>query len=107
MTSSSTNNDDDALRALRDLIDEGDWRTSLGTTGGTLIYLRPWPDDSVDTLAVTGPSEAVAERTDPNGCPVWRKLGALTEVIAELRTVPAPDAPDAPRDILPAYGELA
>ena len=105
------NTDDDAaLQDLRDLIGEGGWRPlpgTFGAFGGVLIYMRAWPDDSVDTLAVTGPAEVVAERTDPNGCPVWRKVGALAEVIAELRTVPAPSDPNAPKDILGAYGELA
>lgn len=99
--------DDDAVQDLHDLIGEGGWRPVPGAFGHVLIYMRSWPDGSVDTLAVTGPAEVVAERTDANGCPVWRKLGALAEVIAALRTVPAPGEPGAPRDILPAYGELA
>lgn len=99
--------EDDALNELKELIAEGGWGPLPGSFGGVLIYMRAWPDDSVDTLAVTGPTEVVAERTDANGCPVWRRLGAMTEVIAELRKVPAPDDPDAPRDILPALGGLA
>lgn len=104
------NSDDAELRAvqdLRDLVHEPGWRPLPGTFGDVLIYMRSWPDDSVDTLAVTGPAKVVAERTNPDGCPVWRKSGDLAEVIAELRQVPAPSEPDAPRDILPTYGGLA
>lgn len=107
------NSDDPALQAvqeLRDLVSEPGWRPLPGAFGafdGVLIYMRSWPDDSVDTLAVTGPAKVVAERTNPDGCPVWRKSGELAEVIAELRAVPPPGQPGAPEEILPAYGGLA
>jgi hypothetical protein len=104
---SDDDSDDEALRELRDLIGEGGWRPLPGAFGGVLIYMRSWPDDTVETLAITGPAEVVAERTDPQGRPVWRELGPLTEVIAAVRAVPAPGQPGAPSEILPAYGGLA
>ncbi|HEX3782090.1 MAG TPA: hypothetical protein VHX38_20695 [Pseudonocardiaceae bacterium] len=72
---------DDALRAL---IDEGGWRPLPGVAA-LLVYVRPWPDDSVDTLVITGDTDALGERTNPDGAPVWRHVGGLTEVIAAWR----------------------
>lgn len=89
-----------ALRELGGLIEGGGWRPLPGAPG-MLIFIHPWPDDWVDTLAVSGETDAVAERTNPAGHPVWRHRGALTEVIAALRDVPAPDAPTAPRRPIP------
>ncbi|HEX3785082.1 MAG TPA: hypothetical protein VHX38_35950 [Pseudonocardiaceae bacterium] len=88
-----------ALLELRELIGAGGWR-SLPGEPGVLIFIRAWPDDSVDTLAVSGESEALAERTNPVGDPVWRKTGALTEVIAALRGLPTPAAVTAPRTVI-------
>jgi hypothetical protein len=66
-----------------------------------LVFVRPWPDDSVDTLAVGGADEGLAERTNAAGDPVWRHAGALTDVLAALRALPAPDAVGAPRSAIP------
>lgn len=93
--------EDAALRELRELIDAGGWRPLPGVPT-MLVFIRPWPDDSVDTLAVGGADEGLAERTNAAGDPVWRHAGALTDVLAALRALPAPDAENAPRLALPA-----
>lgn len=91
---------DAALRELHELIGAGGWR-SLPGPQHALIFVHPWPDESVDTLAIQGATEVLAERTNPAGRPVWRHAGELTEVIARLRALPAPNAANAPRLILP------
>lgn len=90
-----------ALRELGELIEAGGWGPVPGAPG-MLIFIRAWPDDSVDTLAVTGEADALAERTNPAGHPVWRQPGSLTGVIAALRELPAPDDPAAPRIPIPS-----
>ena len=92
--------DADALRELGELIDSRGWRPLPGAPG-MLIFIHPWPDGSVDTLAVHGADESLAERTNAAGDPVWHREGALTDVLAALRALPAPDAEDAPRLVLP------
>jgi len=92
--------DDAALRELQALIGAGGWRPFPGPPNA-LIFLHPWPDGSVDTLAVQAASESLAERTNATGQPVWRHADELTEVIAQLRALPAPDSPDAPREVIP------
>lgn len=91
--------EDAALRALGELIGAGGWRAQPAPPG-RLVVLLPWPDGSVDTLAVKGVSQALAERTNPMGRPVWRHTGTTVEVIAQVRALPAPDAPDAPRQVI-------
>jgi hypothetical protein len=88
-----------ALRALGDLISEGGWHP---TDSGPAMraYLRPWPDNSVDNLIFTDAHHASAERVNHNGEPVWQLVGTLTEVVAELGALPAPNAPDAPHTVL-------
>jgi hypothetical protein len=68
------------------------------------VFLLPWPDGTVDTLAVRGVAQALAERTNPTGHPVWRKVGTVVEVIAQIRALPASDAPDAPRQVISSGG---
>ena len=92
--------DDAVLQELHDLIGAGGWHPLPGVPG-ELIFIRPWPDGSVDALAVKGANEALSERTNPAGDPVWRHAGELIEVIARLHTLPAPDMVNAPRLILP------
>lgn len=91
--------EDAALRALADLIGSGGWRPHPGPPGA-LVYLLPWPDGTVDTLAVKGATQALAERTNPIGHPVWRHVGAVVEVIAQVRALPSPNGPDAPRLVI-------
>ena len=95
--------DDAALQELRDLISSGGSRPLPGPPDAVIV-IRLWPDASVDTLAVTSPTQALAERTNQTGHPVWRYAGRLTEVIARLRALPAPDAPDAPRQVIGGGG---
>jgi hypothetical protein len=93
--------EDAVLRELQALVGSGGWRPLPGPPNA-LIFVRLWPDGLVDTLAVRGADEALAERTNPAGDPVWRHAGELTDVIARLRALPAPDAANVPRLILPA-----
>ncbi|HEX3781319.1 MAG TPA: hypothetical protein VHX38_16785 [Pseudonocardiaceae bacterium] len=89
----------DPVAELEILFEAGGW-TSLPSSDG-LIFIRPWPDGSVDSLGIYGAAEALAERTNPGGQPVWRTKGPLVEVIAAIRdTLPAPDAPDSPQSAL-------
>lgn len=92
--------DDTPLQELRALLDLGGW-IALPGIEGKLIFIHPWPDNSVDSLAIWDETEALAQRTNPVGQPVWACKDTLTTVLAELRDVPAPDAPDAPRTVLP------
>lgn len=94
---------DAALRALGELIASGGWRAQPAPPG-TLVVLLAWPDGTVDTLAVRGVSQALAERTNPAGHPVWRQVGTVLDVIAEVRALPAPDTPDAPRHVIGGGG---
>jgi hypothetical protein len=95
--------EDAALRALGDLIGSGGWRRQPGPPG-VLVVLLPWPDGTVDTLAVRTVTQALAERTNPAGHPVWRQAGTVVEVIAQVQALPAPDAPDAPRKLIGGGG---
>lgn len=85
-----------ALRAFTDLVTSDGWRPLPGPPAA-VIHLHPWPDGSVDTLVLLGETEALIERTNPVGQPVWRANDTLIKVIAAYRDVPAPFAPDAPR----------
>ncbi len=89
-----------ALRMLRALVSADGWHALPGSPD-LLVYIHPWPDGHVDALAVKGETDALAERTNPGGEPVWRQEGTLTDAINALRDVPAPDAPHAPRLVLP------
>jgi len=88
-----------ALRALRELMDSGGWRDLPGPPN-TVIIIHPWPDGSVDTLAIRTETHALVERTNPAGTPVWRQTGSVTEVIDALRQIPPPFAPDIPGQAL-------
>jgi hypothetical protein len=97
--SDKTGPENAALRALGDLIGSGGWRPQPGPPGA-LVFLLPWPDGTVDTLAVKGVTQALAERTNPMGHPVWRQVGTAVEVITQVQALPTPDAPDAPRHVI-------
>jgi hypothetical protein len=88
-----------AMRALNDLMISGEWRGLPGPPTAA-IFIRPWEDGSVDTLAMQGETDALVERTDAAGVPVWRTTGAVPDVIAALDRVPPPYALDAPREPL-------
>jgi hypothetical protein len=103
MTDQDANKDtseDEALPALHELISEGGWQP---TDGGPAmrVYIRPWPDNSADSLMFSDPDGAYAERVNPNGEPVWQLTGTVAKTVAALLALPPPDAPDAPRAILP------
>jgi hypothetical protein len=88
------------LRALVALVSTDGWH-SLAGSPDLLVYIHPWPDGSTDALAVKGETDALAERTNPDGDPVWRHEGTLTDAIDALREVPPPNAANAPRLVLP------
>jgi hypothetical protein len=88
-----------ALWALGELIGSGGWR-SLPAPPGALVVVLPWPDGTVDTLAVRGVMQALAERTNPAGHPVWRQAGPVVDIVAQVRALPAPNTPDAPRSVI-------
>jgi hypothetical protein len=88
------------LRALLALVGTDGWH-SLAGSPDLLVYIHPWPDGTVDALAVTGETDAFAERTNPAGEPVWRHEGTLADAIDALRDVPPPEARNAPRFVLP------
>jgi hypothetical protein len=83
-----------------DLLGTGEWR-ELPSALDTRILVRLWPDDSVDTLAVRSTGEALGERTDPAGKPVWRHFAATSVVIVLLWTLPPPGESGAPNEVLP------
>jgi hypothetical protein len=94
--------EDTAVRALHDLVSEGQWQPIY--SGPVMqTYIRPWPDNSADTIMFRDPRTAHGERVNPNGEPVWQLNGTVTTVVAALRALPKPDAPDAPRTILPRH----
>ena len=88
-----------ALRALHELIGSGGWRQLPGAPNA-VIHMRPWPDGSVDTLAVFDETDALVERTNARGEPVWRQTGTVADVIAALGELPGPFASNAPREPL-------
>jgi hypothetical protein len=91
-----------ALRALRELISAGGWQPTHGGPA-MRVYIRPWPDNSADSLMFSDPDTAYAERVNPNGEPVWQLTGTVTETVAALRALPTPDEPNTPRAILPRH----
>lgn len=91
---------DQALRALHTLISEGGWQPTYG--GPSMqIYIRAWPDNAADNLMFNDVRTAYAERVNSNGEPVWQFTGTVADAVAALRALPKPDAPDAPRSVLP------
>jgi hypothetical protein len=88
-----------ALRDLRELVDAGQWRRLPGPPD-VLIFIHPYTDGSVDTLAVKDETDAVGERTDPEGAPVWHRKGGLSEIIGLIRALPHPLAPNAPHEVI-------
>lgn len=89
------------LAELMALVGEGDWSPLPSAPADVLVFVRPWPDGSVDTLIIRGQPEVSAERTNPTGHPVWRSKGTVIEVVEALRNVPEPGTDGAPHSILP------
>lgn len=96
MTEPSRDQVDPTLIALFDYVRGDQWRPLI-STGAHNVHIRAWRDGSVDTVAVTE-KDVTIERTNPEGVPVWRpKATDLAEQLDELRALPGPFAPDAPR----------
>lgn len=82
-----------------DLLDTDDWQELPGGPG-TRILIRPWPDGSVDTVAIRADGRALVERTNADGHPVWRHFATVSVVIVLVWTLPGPDEPGAPTEVL-------
>ncbi len=82
-----------------DLLDSEDWR-ELPSSPDTRILIRPWPDGSVDTLAVHPDGHALVERTNSDGHPVWRHFVKTSSAIVLVWTLPAPGELGAPTEVL-------
>lgn len=83
----------------QDLLDTGAWK-ALPSAPDTQVLIRPWPDGSVDTLAVRVEGKALGERTNPEGQPVWRHFAKTSVVIVLVWTLPQPGEPGAPSEVL-------
>lgn len=70
-----------------------------------LAFAHGWPDGSVDVLMVRCSANAIAERTDPDGQPVWHSHGPVADIMDALGKVPPPDTPDTPHRVLPHDAE--
>lgn len=86
-----------AMTALQTLVSENGWIPLQAPN----IYIRPWPDGSMDTLAIQHEHDALAHRANASERIVWREQGGLLAVIAALRRVPPPEAENAPTVVLP------
>ncbi|HEX9338260.1 MAG TPA: hypothetical protein VF892_20345, partial [Pseudonocardiaceae bacterium] len=60
---------------------------------------REWPGGWIDALRVRSGTDAMALRRAPGGpmAIVWELAGSLSDVVAGLLALPAPDQPTAPR----------
>jgi hypothetical protein len=90
-----------ALQAFADLVNSGGWFPLPGPPN-QVIRMHPWPDGTVDTFVLLSEDEALLDRTNPVGQPVWRANGTVAEVIAAYQKVPPPFAMNAPREPLAA-----
>jgi hypothetical protein len=90
-----------ALQAFQALVNSGGW-VPLPGPPNQVIRMHPWPDGTVDTLVLLSEDQALIERTNPVGQPVWRTNSTVTEVIAAYHELPPPMALDAPRSPLAA-----
>ena len=84
---------------LEDLLNTGKWQ-ELPSALDTRIVIHPWPDDSVDTVVVRSTGEALGERTNSAGQPVWRHFAAASVVIVLVWNLPPPGALGAPNEVL-------
>lgn len=95
----------EAFPELRRLIDlrEAGWRwLAPFVADGQVVQVqgfRPWPGGWVDVIRVRYTTDAAALRSDGSAQPgvVWHCEGGLAEVVDGLLSLPAPDAPGAPR----------
>lgn len=89
------------LNELKEFVGGGDWTPLMSAPADTLVFIRSWPDNSADTLIIRGQPDVSAERTNPAGQPVWRENGTVTAIVRALRDLAEPEAPEAPRSVLP------
>jgi hypothetical protein len=84
----------DVLNEL--LADDASWR--VVPSPGCVTVTRGWPDGSVDTLIILSPETAYGRRDNAREQQVWAVRGTAAQVVAAVREVPPPFAPNAPTD---------
>jgi hypothetical protein len=86
---------DPTVAAALELLDRGAWEQSPVPAATTLT--RTWPDGSVDTLLILGPTGVTyGRRDDPQERLVWQLDGAVGEVVPALNALAPPGTPGAP-----------
>lgn len=89
------------LRELQALADDGWVFANRKTADGVVFQIDGfycWPRDVTDAFSVRSETDAFGLRTlEDEGGIVWEKTGGFTEVVRELRLLPPPDDPKAPR----------
>lgn len=90
----------DRLTAVLEALFASDSRWRIVTSPGCVTITRGWLDGSVDTLIILSPETAHARRDDATGCQVWAAGDTVDKIITAVRELPAPFAPEAPRQPL-------
>jgi hypothetical protein len=91
-----------AFPELQALLDAGEgpaWRLFPVSTE-MVLGTRPWSDFWTDHLQACFDKPAQAGRIRPGGL-VWYREGTLDHVVRELLALAPPEAPDAPREVIP------
>lgn len=91
------------LRGLQALADDG-WRfLNHHADDGVVVQVDGfycWPGNVTDALSVRSETDCIGLRTldDENGI-VWERTGTFDDVVTQLRQLPPPDDPTAPRHV--------
>lgn len=84
------------LRDLMTLTRRDGWKVAP-YNGVLTIAIRVYGDTGyTDSLSIVGPTNAKAERIDPDGGLVWKLDGTAADAINGLLELPAPGEPGAP-----------
>lgn len=97
------------LRRLNDLIEVG-WSFEHHWDDGQVEVVRItgkrfWSRSIVDALRIKSATDAAGVRLRPGG-EVWRREGTLADVVDGLFSLPAPEAPSAPRLVKASHSLL-